>query len=490
MIVTKPADVIGTCERLELAPELLAELRATRSAMLAGIDSGSAPVYGVNTGMGRLAGVRLTAEQQAAHQRNLLVGRAVGGPPWLSAELTRALLLMRLRGFLRGEAAVSAELISFLVDRLNDGFLPAVPRGGLGSAGEIIPLAHAFQTFVGIGSVLADGATVPAAEALARRGVEPFVLGPKEGASLIQGSPLAEAYAWICGEQVRRLVGLQTVCAALVVDVLGAPQDVYHSPMVNEHAGGVLAEVCRLVEGAVSRPGVVQAPVSVRVGPRAIGFLEQTRVDLVRAVDESWETPADSPSFLDGRLVPTTGYHAVELGLRMDAVKAALVHVAEIAVQRLHRLLDPQFSGLAPQLSADPGPQAGLTPLHKRAVGELHAMRRSAAPATVGSVDTSGGQEDVQAFAWAAGAELEEAVEHLFAVTACELIAVRQARYLVDSSAGSDPSPGPAQRPEAPNLGPTYSWLAELIAPMPVDRPLGPEVERVVEACREGRPPR
>ncbi|WP_033291045.1 aromatic amino acid lyase [Amycolatopsis jejuensis] len=443
---------------IELAPELLARVRRQRVAMLAALENGE-PVYGVNTGMGRLAGVRLTPQQQAEHQRNLLVGRAVGGPPWLSAELTRALLLIRLRGFLRGDAAVSAELVTFLADRLNDGFRPAVPRDSLGSAGEIIPLAHAFQTFTGIGSVLEDGVLTDAADALARRGAQPYVLGPKEGASLIQGSPLAEAYAWVCGNLVRRLVSWQMMCAAIVVDVLGAPQAIYRDPKFRD-----------LIAGATERP-VVQAPISVRVGPEVLAFVDRTRTDLAHTLQESWDTPSDSPSFLDGSFVPTTGYHAAALGLRMDAVKAALVHAAEVSVQRLHRLLDPQFSGLPPQLAVDPGPQAGLTPLHKRAAGELHAMRRLAAPATLGSLDTSGGQEDVQAFATAAGADLETAIGHFFVITACELIAGRQARYL-------------AKGPGAPNLAETYAWLAEQIPPMAVDRALGPEVDRLAAHCR------
>ncbi|MFD2467038.1 aromatic amino acid lyase [Amycolatopsis silviterrae] len=442
------------------SPAVLEALRRQRAAMLAALE-GDRPVYGVSTGMGRLAGTRLTAEQQADHQRNLLVGRAVGGPPWLSPELTCALLRMRLRGFLRGDAAVSPELVVFLADRINDGFLPAVPRDSLGSAGEIIPLAHAFQTFVGIGTVLDDGAGIPAAEALQRRGVEPFVLGPKEGASLIQGSPLSEAYAWVCAGRARRLVEWQTVCAAIAVDVLGAPQAIYRGTRIE-----------KLIAGAATRPEVVQAPISVRVGPKVLEYASQATEELRETLQESWETPADSPAFLDGEFVPTTGYHAAALGLRMDAVKAALIHAAEVSVQRLHRLLDPQFSGLPSQLAVDPGPQAGLTPLHKRAAGELHAMCRLAAPATLGSLDTSAGQEDVQAFASAAGAELETVIERFFAITACELIAGRQARYL---------SGGPG----APKLADTYAWLGARVEPVVVDRSLGEEVERLAKACRE-----
>ncbi|MBN9745591.1 histidine ammonia-lyase [Amycolatopsis sp. A1MSW2902] len=445
-------------EPVEISPAALQKLKQQREAMLAALGQDSL-VYGVNTGMGRLAGTRLTAAQQADHQRNLLVGRAVGGKPWLSLELTRALLCMRLRGFLRGDAAVSPELVSFLADRINDGFLPAVPRDSLGSAGEIIPLAHAFQTFVGLGTVIEDGAEVPAAEALSRRGVRPFVLGPKEGASLIQGSPLAEAYAWVCGKRMRRLIDWQTACAAITVDVLGAPQAIYRGTRIEE-----------LIEGAATNKSVVQAPISVRVGPKVLEYVSRTVEELRETLQESWETPADSPGFVNGEFVPTTGYHAAALGLRMDAVKAALVHAAEVSVQRLHRLLDPQFSGLPPQLAVDPGPQAGLTPLHKRAAGELHAMRRLAAPATLGSLDTSAGQEDVQAFASKAGTELETVIERFFAITACELIAGRQARYLLKA-------------PGAPRLADTYAWLAERIEPVVVDRSLGPEIDQLAEVC-------
>ncbi|WSE35361.1 aromatic amino acid lyase [Amycolatopsis rhabdoformis] len=457
-MVREPADVLAGAP-LELHPDLLERVAKNRAAMLAALETADKPVYGVNTGMGRLAGVKLTVAQQAEHQHNLLVGRAVGGPPWLSAEVTRALLLMRLRSFLKPETAVSPELVTFLTDRLNDGFLPAVPRGGLGSAGEIIPLAHAFQTFAGLGFVLEDGVLTPAATALARRGVAPIRLGPKEGASLIQGAPLAQADAWVGARRADRLLDLQTQCAAIAVDALGAPHAIYRFE--------ASARFQELIAGAEPRPGVVQAPVSVRAGPRVLGLLARTIADLRAELAHDWAALTDSPSFVDGEFVTTTGYHAAGLGFRMDALKAVLVHVAEIAVQRLHRLLDPQFSGLPAQLAADPGPQAGLVPLHKRAVGELHALRRLAAPATLGSLDTSAGQEDVQAFAWAAGAELHDALAHLTAITACELIAGAQARYLRGQG--------------APALESLYAWVGERVPPLETDRSLGPELTRLIE---------
>ncbi len=462
-------------ERLILDKPLVEALRRRRKEVLTALADRAEPLYGVTTGMGRLAGVALDADQQAEHQRNLLIGRAVGGPPWLPPEDVRALLVVRLRDFLRPWSGVSAELVQFLVDRLNDGFTPAVPRSGLGSSGEIIALSHAFQTFLGIGTVLEDGVEMPAASALAARGAAPFVLGPKEGASLLQGSPLAMVHAARGWTETRRLIDLQTLTAAMAIDVLGAPRQVFSPVMAvgDDHLSAVLHELTGLVGTGPVRPGVVQAPLSVRVAPRALAHAARVNGDL-HETRRRWETmPGDSPSFVDGAFVPGTAYHAVDLGLRMDAVTAALVHLGEVSVQRTHRLLDERFSGLPPQLTADPGPQAGLAPLHKRAAGELHALRRLATPATLGSIDTSAGQEDVQAFAPAAGEQLRAAASHLFAITAVELVTVSQARYL----AGGEGVPG---------LRAAYGRVRSVVPPLDADRPLGAEVGRLIAACRAG----
>jgi histidine ammonia-lyase len=471
-LVTNLLDIVEGAE-ITVSEALLEQVAANRELVLAALTSAERPVYGVNTGMGKLAGVTLTPGQQAEHQRNLLIGRAVGGAPWLSEAEVRRLLVVRLGDLLAPEAGASADLVRFLAARLNDRFTPAVPRSGFGSAGEIIPLAHAFQTFAGIGTVLENGVETPAADALARRGVEPYQLGPKEGATLIQGSPLAVMHASRNAETGCRLLNLQTLAAAIAVDVTGAPRDIYRLDLAGKDRklGARLAEIHGLTAGSTPRADVVQAPISLRVGPRVIAHADRVVGELLDTVRTFRGTPTDSPAFVAGQFVSTTGFHAVELGLRMDAMTAALVHVGEISVQRLHKLLDDRFSGLNPQLAVDPGPHAGLSPMHKRAVGELHALRRLATPATLGSIDTSAGQEDVQAFAWAAGEQLLTAMEHLFVITACELISGSQAHYL-------------RGLPGATGLRKHYDWLAETVPPVLVDRPLGPDITRMVAQCR------
>ena len=456
---------------IRLDERTLDDLRSVREHVLKALTESDRPVYGVNTGMGAMAGVHLDATQQSTHQRNLLIGRAVGGPPWLPANDVRALMATRLRTLLAPTTGASPELVRFLADRINDGFLPAVPRGGAGSAGEIIPLSHAFQTLIGIGTVLEHGVETDAAQALANRNATPFPLGPKEGASLIQGSPLAITHAIMRGVEARNAVRLQTRALACTIDVLGAPRSIYNPVLAgpDDVLAALLTEIQALTAGSATRTDLVQAPVSFRVAPQAIAHATRTLDELDAEVDRVLAEPSDSPAFLDGVFTSTAGYHGVGLGLRMDAVTAALVHLAEISTQRLHRMMDPQFSGLNAQLALDPGPQAGLSPLHKRAVGELHSMRGLLRPATLGAIDTSAGQEDVQAFAWAAGEQLRTAVDHLLTITACELIGAGQAHFL-------------GGRPGAPALRDSYG----LIPPVLVDRPLGPEVQEVTEKLRRG----
>jgi histidine ammonia-lyase len=152
-----------------------------------------------------------------------------------------------------------------------------------------------------------------------------------------------------------------------------------------------------------------------------------------------------------------------------------------VAAARIHRLMDPSATGLPAQLTRDPGPQAGLTPVHKRAAGEVHAMRRLATATPVGLIETSGGQEDVQSFAWEAAGKLRAALRHARAVTACELLAGYQAVAL---SGGPVPA----------GSGLLLDWLDAIVAPIEEDRPFGEDIERLIAAPwpptrRPGRPP-
>jgi histidine ammonia-lyase len=471
-------------EPLALAPAAL-ERVAHGQVELGGLLAGGARVYGVNTGMGWLASVDLDPAAQEDHQRNLLLGRAVGGPPWLEAAETRALLVARLGNLLSGHAGVGPELCRFLVDRVNDGFVPAVPRGGAGCAGEVIPLAHAFQTLTGAGLVLRpDGSAHEAAAALAERGALPHRLEAKEGIALLAGSPLATALALARLRSAERLAAQLLASAAAAVDALAAPLDPYDEavgrlasdPLLEE----VLAGLRRAAGGREGDGRLPQAPVSFRVVPQVLAHLRRTLGRLDEDVRRALVAVTDSPAVVGGRVVASGGFHAVGLASGMDAAAVALVQAAELAGQRLHRLLDSRFSGLPDQLSPDPGPVTGLVVVHKRAVGALHEARRLAAPASVGLADTSLGQEDAASYALEAAEQLRRVSQLTREVVACELLAVRQAWWLRRAAGGGPPAPG---------LAPLAAHLEELVAPVDRDRPLGPDLGRLVDILERDRLP-
>jgi histidine ammonia-lyase len=461
---------VAAGDGVRVAPELLAAVRQRRAEAIRALADGRL-VYGVNTGLGALSSVCLTEQQQRSHQRNLLLARATGGPPWLEAPEARAVIAVRLLTFLSGDAAVSAELCQRLADFLNHGLVPAVPRAGAGAAGEIMQLAHAFGPVAGIGRVLGPGRSlIPAGQALREAGLGEFTLGPKEGIALIQGVPGATGLCALRLGEAAALASLMEGAAALSIIAARAPRDPYRAACArgDDLLAAVLARL-RAATGDDPAPRSLQAPVSFRVAGPVLTQVLRAALQLEAAARRALTGVTDSPAYLDGQFTGTAGFHGIDLAAHCDQLTAAFCHAAEVAAARVHRLLDPAVTGLPAQLAREPGPQAGLTPVHKRAAGEIHAMRRLATATPVGLIETSGGQEDAQSFAWEAAEKLAAALRHARAVTACELLAGYQAAAL-------------SGRPPTAGSRALLDWLAGIIAPIDGDRPFGEDLQRLIEA--------
>ncbi|TDW98318.1 aromatic amino acid lyase [Kribbella sp. VKM Ac-2566] len=441
MIVNDPTDLDpASPEPIELAPALLDRVAATRSAALHTLTSGR-PVYGVNTGMGNLSKVRLSEAEQRVHQRNLLLGRAVGGPPWLPPDESRAVLIGRLKTFLTGDAAVSIELIHQLVALINTGPPPDIPAEGAGSAGEIIPLAHAFAS------------------------LDP---GPKEGIALLAGIPGATGRAALHATRTHRLADQLSAVAAGAIAAIAANRDPYQQ-LAARGDDLLAAEFARLRElaGPEPEPRSLQAPVSFRVAGHVNAHVRRTLQHLDDAVDRAFAGVTDSPAYLDGDFVGTAGFHGIDLAAHCDHLTAALAHAAEVSTARLHRLLDPGVTGLTAQLAREPGPQAGLVAVHKRAVATTHRFRRLTLPTAISTAETSNGQEDVQTFSWEAVGNLGEAIRLTRETTACELLAVRQAFAL-------------STREIPAGLQDIMRTVDAVVPPIDADRPFGEDLTRLL----------
>jgi histidine ammonia-lyase len=473
--------IVRDGEPLEIAPELLRAVDARREAMLRALEAG-ATAYGVTTGLGYLAKREIPREDQQALQRSILLGRSVGVGEPFPREVVRGAMLLRLTGFLSGDAGVSGGLCHLLAERLNDGWTPYVPTGPHGSAGEVIPLAHLFQTLVGEGFVLEDGERVPAAEALAARGLQPYEPGLKEGIALVNGAPFAPAVGIALVDRARPLLEHATLAAALATALVGASPRPFSTRIgLLKGDPGQLVVHERLVEllGGDWTDGP-QAPVSFRVAPQVHGAVLDVLDGVERQLERELRAVTDSPLYLpaaDGEpegFYPTGNFHSQALAFGLDALAIAFAQLGNLAEKRLHRLLDARFSGLSEQLAVEPGRQTGAAVLHKAVVALCAENRMLAVPASVNAADTSTGQEDFQAFAFLAADKLRRLLDNVELVLAYELPALRQAASLRD-----DPLP--------PRLAHAMELLAAVVPPLVEDRPLGPDVERVRELVRSGR---
>ena len=475
--------VVSGHEPVAPAPNALAAVDAARERMLAHL-AGGASAYGITTGLGYLAGLPIAPERQAAFQHAVLMRGTGHGPPF-AAEVVRGAMLLRLNGFLRGWAAVSSDLCRFIADRLNDGFTPWVPSRGITSAGEVVALSHLFQTFVGTGTVLEDGVRVDAGEALARRGVAPFVPAAKEGIALVNGAPLAPAVTARLLERCEALLEHATLAGALAATLSGTSLRPY-TRRVGRLKGDpgqlrVHERLAVLTGGADAAAWADrgQGPVSFRVLPQVHGAVADLLDHVGAQLDRELEAVTDSPLYLDGDgdepegFYPSGNFHSQALCVQLDALAIAFAQVANLSEKRLHRLLDRRFSGLPDQLAVEPGHQTGLIFLHKSVIGFAAETRLLASPASVHPVDTSAGQEDFQAFTFLAAEKLERILDTLELIVASELIAARQARHLRGA-------------PAPPRAEAVLQRLAASVEPVVGDRPLSADVERVAGLIRAG----
>ena len=419
--------------KLSLSSELLQKVSEGRRCFRTLIDAG-APCYGVTTGLGRLVDVDLDDDAKQVLARNILVGRAAGVGPPLSKPVARATLLIKLCNFLSARDGVRPELVSFVVDRLNDDFVPWIPSLGHGMGGDAIAHTHCFQTFVGLGSVLgAQGQRCDAAAELERRGVHPFEPVDKEGLSLLSGIGTSLACAIDTHRRAERWLRLAIMTAAVSMEAMAAPrdsvdprlQDVIPRPGVRR----IIDCLAPFFSGSCIAPHKLQAAVSYRVIPQILGALwdalDQFKHDIVVGLHAFSDnpvmvdaTPDDGPALLS-----FGGFHDQHVINQAEHVAIALAHAAVLGERRLHRLMDPVQTGLVAQLAARPGLDAGLVTTQKAAVDFSARMKMLAQPLSLMTSETSAGQEDYMALIVPVLERVNEQVDLATTVICYELLA-------------------------------------------------------------------
>ncbi|WP_026988328.1 histidine ammonia-lyase [Fodinicurvata fenggangensis] len=391
---------------VQLDPQARSAVEASAARITAAVEDG-APVYGVNTGFGKLASVGISKEDTANLQRNLIRSHCAGVGTPLEPEIVRLMMALKLVSLGRGASGVRWAVIEQLQQMLAADVLPVVPsQGSVGASGDLAPLAHMAAAMMGEGESSYQGARMPSAEALSKAGLAPLVLGAKEGLALINGTQVSTALALAGLFRAWRAALSSLVTGALSTDAAmgsSAPFRVeIHALRGQPGQIDSGAALRHLLDGSEIRESHregderVQDPYCLRCQPQVAG----AALDLLRQAGRTLVIEAnavtDNPLVLeDGSIVSGGNFHAEPVAFAADQIALAVAELGSIAQRRISLLVDPALSfGLPAFLSPKPGLNSGLMIAEVTSAALMSENRQRAHPASVDSTPTSANQED------------------------------------------------------------------------------------------------
>jgi histidine ammonia-lyase len=414
-----------------------ARIAAARAVVEEALASDEA-VYGVTTGIGNLANVRVSAADATALQLNLVRSHAVGSGSPLPTEVVRGMLALLADSLRRGYSGVREEVVELLLAMLAAGVVPVVPsKGSVGSSGDLAPLAHIALVLVGEGEAEIEGERLGGGAALASAGLAPLSLQPKEGLALINGTHLMAAAGGLAVRDARRLLDAAVVALALSLEAFKGSTVPFDARLaaVRPHRGHdrVAARLRALLSGSDvvashADCGRVQDPYTLRCAPQVLGAIDDALTYVETALERELQAVTDNPLVFpdDGDVVAGGNFHGQPLSLPLDHLALALCELASFSERRIYALLSPSYAELPPFLSPRPGLSSGLMITQYAAAALVNEAQILAHPAGAGSIPTSAGQEDFNSMGAAAALKARAVVENCAQVIATELVCACQ----------------------------------------------------------------
>ncbi len=456
---------------------------------VAAAAAGEVPVYGVNTGFGKLASMKIPAAETAILQRNLIRSHCAGVGESMPRRVVRLAIALKLISLGRGASGVRWSVIELLEQLLARQVTPVVPaQGSVGASGDLAPLAHLSAVLLGEGeAITADGRRLPGAEALADAGLEPVALGPKEGLGLINGTQVSCALALASLFEAWRCAAGAILTGALSTDaIMGstAPLD----PEIHDlrgHRGQIeTAEATRrLLEGSSIRESHlegderVQDPYCIRCQPQVTGACLDVLRHTARTLEIEANAVTDNPLVLPvaGTIVSGGNFHAEPVALAADQIALAIAEIGAIAQRRVALMVDPVLNfGLPPFLTPDPGLNSGLMIAEVTSAALMSENKQMASPCSVDSTPTSANQEDHVSMSCHGARRLGPMVDNLGRILGIELLCAAQG---IEFRA-------PLQT--SPPLARVMTLLRKQVPRIVEDRCVAPDIEHCADLVRGG----
>jgi histidine ammonia-lyase len=478
-------------EQVQLAPSSIERMNASRAVVDRLVASG-APAYGINTGFGKLASVRISTEQVRQLQLNLVRSHACGvGQPLSEAE-TRALMVLRANALAKGLSGVRPRVVETLCKMLNAKVHPVIPsQGSVGASGDLAPLAHLAQVVIGEGRASFRGEILAGAEAMKRAEITPVPLEAKEGLSLLNGTQAMLALLCLALHEADTLLDSADVAAALSLDALRGSPGAFDARIMHARAYAGAATTARnlahLNEGSQIRESHrsaekdtrVQDAYSLRCTPQVHGAvrdsLGQARdiaaVELNSATDNPLVFVRDADN---GDIVSGGNFHGQPLAMAADQVAIAIATLGGIVERRIEQMTNPLTSMLPAFLTPDPGLNSGFMIAQVTAAALTSENKALATPHSVDSISTSGNQEDYVSMGMSGARRLERMLTNLRRTIAIELLCACQGIDLL----------APLQTGTLAKKA--YSAVRAESPQVTVDRPLAPDIEAVAVMAAAG----
>ncbi len=397
------------------------------------------PVYGINTGFGKLASVRIGDADLETLQRNIVLSHAAGVGQPSPVPVIRLMMALKLASLAQGASGVRVETVRMLEVMLAQDLTPVVPaQGSVGASGDLAPLAHIAATMIGVGEIFVDGERKPAAEALKKAGLQPLTLGPKEGLALLNGTQFSTANALAGLFEAERLFQSALVTGALSTEAAKG-SDTPFDPRIHalrRHAGQI--ETAAALRGLMAASEIrashlkaderVQDPYCLRCQPQVMGaaldVLRQAAATLVTEANGVSDNPLIFPEADEA--LSGGNFHAEPVAFAADMIALAVCEIGSIAERRIAMLVDPALSGLPAFLTPKPGLNSGFMIPQVTAAALVSENKQKAYPASVDSIPTSANQEDHVSMAAHGARRLLSMVENATAVLGVELLAAAQ----------------------------------------------------------------
>jgi len=473
------AEVARACRSVRLGPAARARMVRARGIVdeIAAGGAAAPAVYGVNTGFGALAEVRISPGQILELQRNLVRSHAAGVGPPLATDAVRAMMLLRAAVLAVGCSGARVEAAELLLAMLERGVHPVIPsRGSVGASGDLAPLAHLALVLMGEGEAEHDGVRLPGAEALRRAGLAPLELAAKEGLTLLNGTQLMTAVGALAVADAEATCVVADLAGTMSLEAYKGTPRAFDARVqaARPHPGqAASAQLLRrlLADSEIVEShrdcGKVQDPYSLRCMPQVHGATRDALAFVRGVLEREAASATDNPLvFVDAREIVSGGnFHGQPVALALDFATIAVAALANISERRVEQIVNPHLSsGLPPFLAPSSGLNSGFMIAQVTAAALVSENKVLAHPASVDSIPSSAGREDHVSMGAHAALKLAQVHDHVRTVLAIELLCAAQG---LDLRLPTRPGPG---------LRAAHAHLRARVPTMTTDRPIAPDI--------------